>query len=277
MKNFIKFCLFFLTIVCFFLLIQGCSSEENELITIKGSTTMAPVLEKLVINYTQNNNVQITIEPVGSLDGIKSLIEKKCLIASTSMPVSKKLVDYAKSNNVKLKTFPLCRDEIITIVNTSNPLNEISLNQLKEIFVGETTNWVDLGGSTSPIQTVLRKETSGTNKVWINTVLNGKPSVTTKEKTATNSGVLAIIAENKKAIGYISAAFLNHEVKQLIIKDKNKVISIERTLFLFVDENRFPRELKAFISFLYSDSAKKIIKQNGFNPEPCIKHPNINL
>lgn len=264
MKNCFRSSLIILIIVgCW--MFCACTSQKTDAIVIKGSTTMAPILERLVLAYEGHSGNRIIIESVGSMNGIKALIQKECMIASSSAPVSEDIKRNAEKNNVSLKAFTLCIDRIIPVVNVANPVHKVSRNQLNEIFTGKISNWAGLGGVDANIQIVLRHPTSGTYQVWNRKVLNETPPATNFVRVASNSGVLAAVAANKNAIGYISQAYLNPEVEQLL-SENGENTPIERLLLLYVDTNRLSKGIKSFISFLHSDPAKKIIISNGFVP-----------
>lgn len=244
----------------------ACTPQQTDDIVIKGSTTMAPLLNRLVLAYQGHSRNRITVESVGSMNGIKALIRKECMIASSSTPVSEAIKQNAEKNNVSLKAFTLCIDRIIPVVNASNPVHKISRNQLNDIFTGTISNWTGVGGTDANIQIVLRHPTSGTYHVWNRNVLNETPSAANFVQVASNSGVLAAVAANKHAIGYISKAYINLEVKQLFLPENGKNAPIERRLLLYVDTNRLSKSITSFISFLHSSPAKQIITENGFIP-----------
>lgn len=225
---------------------------------------MAPLLERLAEDYRGHSSNLIVIESVGSMNGISSLLRKECDIASSSAPVSTDIIKNAEKNNIHLKPFALCLDRITPVVNTANPVHKISRNQLKGIFTGKISNWASIGGADAAIQIVLRHPTSGTYQIWQQKVLDGTPYVKNFVKVASNSGVLAIVAENKHAIGYISTAYINHEVRQLASSGHGENVTIERRLLLYVDTKRLSKSIKDFIAYLYSDPAKQIVISNGF-------------
>jgi len=245
---------------------SACTSQKTDEIVIKGSTTIAPLLERLAAAYQGHSRKRIIIESVGSMNGIRSLLQKECMIASSSAPVSEDIIRNAEKNNVHLKAFALCVDRVTPVVNTANPVHKISWNQLKKVFTGKISNWSSLGGADANIQIVLRHPASGTYQIWNQKVLDETPHAKNFIQVASNSGVLATVAVNKHAIGYISKAYINPEVRELLLSGNGKNAPIERRLFLYVDTNRLSKGIKSFISFLYSDPAKKIIIDNGFVP-----------
>ena len=196
----------------------GCTSQPMEKMSIKGSTTMAPMLERLAAEYQGADQNHIIIEPTGSLAGIAALIQNDCDMAASSVPASKKLVQEAEKNGITLKAFPVCRDRIVPIVNTANPVHYLTVTDLRDIFTGRTSSWKSAGWIDSTIQIVLRQTASGTCRIWEQQILNDDLPASIPTRVLSNSGVLAAVAENRYAIGYVSQAYLNHEVKPVEIK-----------------------------------------------------------
>lgn len=254
-----------LLIIIFCGMFSACTSQQGDKIVIKGSTTMAPLLERLAADYRGHSQDLIVIESVGSMNGINSLLQKECEIASSSAPISAEIIQRGKKNDVHFQSFTLCIDRIIPVVNTSNPVRKISRNQLKGIFTGKISNWASVGGSNATIQIVLRHPESGTYQIWQQSVLDGIPYAKNFAEVASNSGVLAIVAENKHDIGYISKAYINHEVRELVLSDHGKDELVERRLILYADKNRLSKSIKSFFSYLHSNPAKQIIISNGFS------------
>jgi phosphate transport system substrate-binding protein len=249
----------------------GCPSPPMERMVIKGSTTMAPMLERLAAEYLKPDQNQIIIEATGSLDGIETLIQNECDMAASSVPASSELVQKAEKNGVSLKAFPVCRDRIVPIVNTANPVHQLSVTDLRDIFSGRTTTWKSAGWTESEIQVVLRQTASGTCRMWEQIILNDDPPASGPTRVLSNSGVLAAVAENRYAIGYVSQAYLNHEVKQVEITGLDSGTALERTLFLYVNSGRMSKTAKAFLTYLHSGPARQIITDSGFVP---ITHKN---
>lgn len=250
---------------------SGCGSPPMEQVVIKGSTTMAPMLDRLAAEYQGADQNHFIIEPFGSLAGIAALIQNECDMAASSVPAPTKLVQEAKKNGVTLKAFPVCRDRIVPIVNTANPVRQLSTIELRDIFSGRTSSWKSAGWIDSTIQIVLRQTASGTCRIWEQQILNDDLPASGPTRVLSNSGVLAAVAENRYAIGYVSQAYLNHEVKPVQITGLDSGTALERTLFLYVNPDRMSNSVKAFLTFLHSGPAKKIITDSGFVP---ITHDN---
>lgn len=251
--------------------IFGCTSPPMEPIVIVGSTTMAPLLERLAADYQGPGQENIIIESAGSLAGIRALIRNECDMAASSVPVSSELLREAEKNDVHLKAFPVCRDRIIPIVNTANPVHQLSITGLKNIFSGQTSSWKSSGWTDSQIQPVVRQTSSGTCRIWEQMILDDAAPSPRHIPVFSNSGVLAAVAENRYAIGYVSHAYLNMEVKPIRLAGNDTAAYLERTLFLYVNTHRFSGTVKAFLTYLHSGPARQIITDSGFFPVPHTK------
>lgn len=249
----------------------GCTSPPMERIVIVGSTTMAPLLERLAADYQGPGQEKIMIESPGSLAGIRALIRNECDMAASSVPVSPEMIREAEKTGAHLKAFPVCRDRIIPIVSTANPVHQLSVTALKNIFTGHTSSWKSLGWTDSDIQTVLRKTSSGTCRMWEQMILENTAPSPRHIPVSSNSGVLAAVAENRYAIGYVSHAYLNLEVKPIYVTGNDTAAHLERTLFLYVNTHRFSKTIKAFLTYLHSGPARQIIADSGFFPVPHMK------
>lgn len=244
--------------------VLSCAVPPERDIRIMGSTTMAPLLERLAEAWGPNHTSRIHIEAVGSVAGISALIARQCDLASSSSVIASAVLTDAEKLGIHLKAFPVCRDRIIPVVHTANPIGRIRLNDLREIFLGHITGWKPLTGLDEDIRLILRPDDSGTHQTWQQVVLDGAPPGKTGHRVSSNSAVLAAVAENTGAIGYISEAFLNPEVKKIDILQGDEMIHIDRPLLLYADTGRLDSRLKAFLAFLYSEPAQRIMADFGF-------------
>jgi phosphate transport system substrate-binding protein len=118
---------------------------------------------------------------------------------------------------------------------------------------------------------VSRDETSGTGDVWKDVLGIDGDILADNVTQKSNSGVLAFVAENKNAIGYISAAFLNNEVKALSVNgvshkkiNKNASYPIYRDLYFYVNKKKFNETIRSFITFVMNARGQELIKELGF-------------
>ncbi len=248
----------------------GCSKQENSVIRVKGSTTVDPITRKLAAAFQAKRDIRIEVNSAGSHSGLEALIGGQCDIAESSSEAAPEYVKKAAKAGVALKAFLIAHDHILPIVHPSNPVERLSLKQLSDIYDGRTTSWETITDQKGDIVVVGRNEASGTGDIW-KAALGIEKEITSMVVQPSNSGVLAFVAGNKNALGYISAAFLNIEVKPLKVsetspevQDKSAPHPIYRSLYLYVDENRFTEEARSFIVFILSAEGQKLISQLGF-------------
>ena len=111
-------------------------------------------------------------------------------------------------------------DGIALLVNPKNPVNNISLEDVKKIYTGEITNWKELGGDDSPIVVVSREEGSGTRDAFQEIVGYESEELTKDATISDGSGaVKTTVAGNKNAIGFASFEYIDNTVKALSVND----------------------------------------------------------
>lgn len=257
--------------ISIFFIFFSCSENNGNSIRISGSTTIEPFMKKVASQFKIKNKIQISITAPGSLIGINSLISGSCDIAMSSSDLLPSHIALAKKNKINVKSFLLGYDIIVPIVNPGNVVPNISFNQLKDIYRGKIRNWSALGGKDALIEIVNRNSGSGTYSIWSRKTASAIDGIDTE--LVSNSSILAYIAENENAIGYISNSFVNPEIKMLKVdgvdienqENWKETYPIKRPLFLYVDENKFNNTFKKFIIFIImNEKVKKIFNESGF-------------
>ncbi|WP_279615099.1 phosphate ABC transporter substrate-binding protein [Desulfospira joergensenii] len=249
----------------------SCSQNNNDPIRINGSTTIEPFMKKAAALFREKNNTAILITARGSVSGIDSLISGSCDMVMSSSEILESQNLLAGQKGLNLKSFLLGYDIIVPIVHPDNPVSNLSLVQLKGIFNGKIKNWSALGGKNLPIDLINRNSTSGTFRVWDRIMADGARAK--GREVGSSSSVLAHIAENENAIGYISHSFVNPEIKILQvdgidIEHRENWINnhpIKRPLFLYVNENKFNDTIKEMIIFIImNQEVEELFKKSGF-------------
>jgi len=251
--------------------LSSCSENQKNVLHICGSTTIAPFMKKVAVQFKEKNATDIKITAPGSIGGMNDFLAGSCDILMSSSNLLPPHARLAEEKGINIKAFLLGYDIIVPIVNPGNGVTNISLGQLKDIYTGKILNWSELGGENALIEVIHRDNNSGTCGIWHRTI-----APATHQESASlvsNSSVLAAIAENENAIGYISSSFLNSEIKPLKVdgidignqKTWTENYPIKRPLFLYVDENKFTETVKTFIIYtLMNEDVKKIFHGRGF-------------
>ena len=260
------------TLVTTFLIIS-CGKKEHRNISVAGSTTIDPFMRKAANSFSRKHNVTIDISAVGSKAGIDALLRGECDIAMSSMEMLPEQVAVAKQKGISIKPFLLGYDIIVPIVHPANQVSDISFSDLKEVFAKSKQQWSDLGGADTIIDVVDRTDASGTFAVWHHYVAPATVNEEAYTIERSNSAVLAYVSSHTNAIGYVSAAYLNPEVKALkldgiAMTEGDSLLSeyhLKRPLFLYVDEEKFDETEKLFIIYMIiSEAGKELLRESGF-------------
>ena len=143
---------------------QAKAADE---IVVNGSTTVLPIMQKVSEAYmAANPNVQIALSGGGSGNGIKALLDGLANIAMSSRDIKGSEKELAAKKGINPVRTAVAVDALVPVVNPKNPINELSLDQLKDIYTGKITNWKELGGADANIVVVSRDTSSGTYETW---------------------------------------------------------------------------------------------------------------
>jgi phosphate transport system substrate-binding protein len=251
----------------------SCGPKHHHPIRVAGSTTIDPFIRKAAGKFSKKHNVTIDINAVGSKAGIDALLQGECDIAMSSMEMLPEQIAAAKKNGISIKPFLLGYDIIVPIVHPKNQVTDIAFSDLKEVFAKTKQHWSDLGGADTVIDVVDRTDASGTYAVWHHYVAPAPVNEEAYTIEPSNSAVLAYVASHTNAIGYVSATYLNPEVKALrldgiAMTEGDSLLSeyhLKRPLFLYVDEEKFDETEKLFIIYMIiSEAGKELLRESGF-------------
>lgn len=265
---------FVLTIIGALLLFGSITALAGKSVIIKGSTTVLPIAQAAVEAYMKMNpDVNISLSGGGSGDGIKALIDKSTDIANSSRDLKKEEIELAKTNGVDPIAHKVAIDAIVPIVHPTNPVKDLTIEQLSLIYQGKITNWKEVGGKDLAIVVVSRDTSSGTYESWEKKVLNGAKVTPKAQLQASNGAVVQAVSKNKYAIGYIGLGYLNKSLKALKV---NRIHASAKTALsgeypvarpLFMITNGEPSgEVAKFIKFLLGPKGQAIVKKEGFVP-----------
>ncbi len=244
-------------------------------LVIKGSTTVLPIAQKVAEAYMQEHpETKISISGGGSGNGIKAIIDGTTDIADSSRFIKDQEVAMAVEKGVYPVPFSVAYDCIIPVVHPSNSVTDLSLEQLKDIYMGKTKNWKDVGGPDLEIVVISRDTSSGTYEVWEEKVLLKERVYPGALLQASNGAVAQAVASNKNAVGYIGIGYLNDTVKAVSVNGivgsetttLNGTFPVSRPLYMFT--NKWPKdEVALFINYmLHPDKGQKLVKGAGFVP-----------
>ena len=132
----------------------ACSSGSSaSSITVAGSTTCLPIAEIAAEGFKEETGIDVLVSGLGSSAGIEAVSAGTADIASSSRGLN------ADEQDLGLTPIVIAHDGIAVIVNDDNPVDNLSTEQLRDIYAGKITNWKELGGTDAPITLYTRGET----------------------------------------------------------------------------------------------------------------------
>ena len=244
-------------------------------IVIKGSTTVLPIAQKVAEIYMKDNpDVKISISGGGSGNGIKALIDGSTDIADSSRFIKQKEVKLAVENGRYPVPFAVAYDCIVPVVHPDNNLMNLTMAQLKDIYMGKIKNWKEIGGPDRPVVIISRDTSSGTYEVWYKKVMKKERVSPRALLQASNGAIVQAIAHNKNAIGYIGLGYMTGSVKGLRVNNiegsaettLNGTYPISRPLYMFTQG--WPKgDTLNFINFLvHPEKGQKYVSEAGYVP-----------
>ncbi len=249
------------------LVMTGCIPEGNSVAT-DGSTAMEKTIGILGEIYESETGVFVTYNPTGSGSGVNAVAEGKCDIGLSSREL--KEAEKAKG----LIGTVLAYDGIAVIVNPNNPIFDIDVEIIAEIYTGEITNWNEIGGNDGEIVLIGREAGSGTRDGF-ESITNTKNKCKYRQELTSTGDVITTVAQNPNAIGYTSLASVKDTVNVLkvsgvapteeTIKDGSYVV---QRPFILVTKTDTPLNENAqrFFDYITSSSAHEWILKAGVVP-----------
>ena len=284
MRRFVSFLYFF--VLVFSLFQSSLFAADTNSIQIKGSDTMVNLGQAWAEAFMgKHPEALIAVTGGGSGTGISALISGTCDIAQSSREMSSKEFDLAKSKGLNVQGIIAGIDAVVMVVHPDNPVEELIIDQLSDIFTGKITNWKEVGGKDEAILVLSRERNSGTHVYVLEDVVRkGKkdgpeefaPSVL---MMPSSQAIEQEVSSGNAAIGYFGLGYLNPKVKALRIFNSksnayispsmetalNKTYPLSRPLYFYLPR---PPEgiVKQFVDFALSDEGQKIVEETHFVP-----------
>ncbi len=243
-------------------------------LVIKGSTTVLPIAQKAAEAYmAEHPDVKISLSGGGSGNGIKAIIDGTADIGNASRFIKQKEVNLAHSKGVYPVPFRVALDAIVPVVNTSNKVADLTLAQIKDIYLGKIKDWKAVGGTPGKIVVISRDSSSGTFGVWKDLVMKKERVIPSALIVPSNGGIVQAVANTPGAIGYVGLGYLNNEIKAVKVdgiagteeNTLNGSFPIARGLFMFT--KGWPKgEIMSFLSFILSKKGQELVKEAGSIP-----------
>lgn len=252
----------------------------------KGSDTIVNLALAWAEAYQEENaGVSISVTGGGSGTGIAALINGTVDIANASRQIKPEEIEEARSQGVDPVEFVVARDAIAVIVNPSNPVSELTLQQLSDIYSGKINNWSEVGGEDRPIVRLSRETNSGTHVYFLETVLRlGNPEDKTLFSTNTlllpsSEGIIYEVRLNPNAIGYDGLGYVPHDLKMIAVAVEpgeayvlpsaetvnDGTYAVARDLYMYT-AGEPGGAVQTYLDWIFSAEAQQIVTDLGFVP-----------
>lgn len=280
-------------IVLFLILSTACTSnstgtdpDTEAYIENKGSDTIVNLALAWAERYqAEHPEIRISVTGGGSGTGIASIINGTVDIANASRQIKEEEIAEAQANGVEPIEHIIARDAIAVIVNPENPVSQLTLKQISDIYSGKITNWSEVGGEDRPIVRLSRETNSGTHVYFLETVLRlGNTEDKTLFSTDTlllpsSEGIISEVRQNPNAIGYDGLGYVPEDLKTIAIAEKeggayvlpsiptvnDKTYPIARDLYMYTDGE--PTGIvKEYLDWILGAEAQEIVAELGFVP-----------
>ena len=259
---------------------SGTKTIEN-----KGSDTLVNVALAWAEQYMQEHpKVRISVTGGGSGTGIASLINGTADIANASREMKSEEVKAAQANGITPVEFVVARDAIAVVVNPSNPVSALNLQQISDIYTGKITNWREVGGDDRPIVLLSRESNSGTYVYVLENVIRmGDPKSKLLFTPDTllmpsSEGISTEVRQNPNAIGYDGLGYVTPDQKVLAVaRDasspyvlpsvanvNNGTYPISRPLYMYTIGEP-SGQVKAYLDWVLGPG-QKLVSKLGFVP-----------
>ncbi len=256
-------------------------ASEAKNIIVKGSDTMVILGQRWAEVYMKNNkDVVIQVTGGGSGTGIAALINQTTDLANSSRPIKSSEKEKIEATGKKLVEIPVALDGLAVYINDKNPIKELTMSQIKDIFTGKVNNWKELGWDDKRIKVYSRENNSGTYVFFKEHVLNNEDFGPFTQYMPGTASVLNAVKKDKYGIGYGGIGYLKG-VKALAVKaDENSkaylpteenvdkgLYPLSRFLYIYTTADKLEDpNIRNYISWILSDEGQSVTSKVGYYP-----------
>ena len=246
---------------------------------IKGSDTVLPVAQQTAERFmNQHPDTRVTVTGGGTGVGISALLDNTTHIAMASRPIKFSENMKIKSAGEDVAEIVVAYDALAVVAHPSNPVKQLTRQQLEDIFRGKITNWKQVGGDDRKIVVYSRETSSGTYEFFKESVLKNKNYMASSLSMPATGAIIQSVSQTKGAIGYVGLAYVSPRVKTLSVSydgkhyaaptvenATNKTYPIVRPLYYYYNVKK-KAEIDPLIQYILSPDGQDIIKKSGYIP-----------
>ena len=246
---------------------------------IKGSDTALPIAQQTAERFmTLTPSARVTVTGGGTGVGISALLDNTTDIAMASRPIKFSEKMKIKSAGEDVAEIVVAYDALAVVAHPSNPVKQLTRQQLEDIFRGKITNWKQVGGDDRKIVVYSRETSSGTYEFFKESVLKNKNYMASSLSMPATGAIIQSVSQTKGAIGYVGLAYVSPRVKTLSVSydgkhyaaptvenATNKTYPIVRPLYYYYNVKK-KTEIDPLIQYILSPDGQDIIKKSGYIP-----------
>lgn len=256
--------------------IFGFGKKKSKLVQIKGSDTILPISQGIAEAYMkENKGSKIAVIGGGSGTGAAAIANGTADIAMMSRAMKDKEKKALADKGTPAKEIIIGWDCISIVVNKSNPVNNLTMEQARDIYLQKITNWKEVGGKDEKIILLSRDNSSGTHEFFKHAVLRAGNKKGSEEFTNTtiflpsNEAIKQEASSSEGAVGYIGLGYTDDSVKVLKINDimpssaTAPDYAITRALYWYVT-SEVSESAQKIVDYMMSDKGQAIVKREGY-------------
>ncbi|MFP4174080.1 MAG: PstS family phosphate ABC transporter substrate-binding protein [Candidatus Hydrogenedentota bacterium] len=262
----------------------GCGAPAENVLVVRGSDTMVHLVSSWAEDFmAAHPDYEVSTTGGGSGTGIAALFNQTTDICASSRSLKEEEWDQAEELGIEPHEVEVALDGIAIVVNSENPVEELTLEQIRRIYTGEYTNWNEVGGNDQEIVPASRENNSGTYVYFQEHVLNEQNYATRVMPLPANSSIVQEVSKNAEAIGYVGLGYAEDQPDLKITAVKEDEDSpaftpetdtiysgeypIARPLHFYTNGEP-PPAIQTFIDFCLSEQGDEIVIETGYVPMP---------
>lgn len=259
--------------------IATASAAISMAVSITGSDTLLIINQAWAEAYQKAGGGSVSVRGGGSSIGINAFINGVTDICASSRKIRKSEIDRAKGRGVVVNEIPVALDGLAIIVNANNKIDSLTMDELRKIYIGQITNWSQVGGANEPITVFSRDSNSGTYGFFQQTVLkNQNWGKSVRFMPSTNEEVREV-RRSEGGIAYGGVAYFKNKPGVRIVpiaakagspalapteaNVRNKSYPIWRYLYFYTN-NKPSGEAKKFIDYALSPAGQALVEKVGY-------------
>ncbi|SFH58333.1 phosphate ABC transporter substrate-binding protein, PhoT family [Tindallia magadiensis] len=252
---------------------QGNTVDYGEMIEVRGSDTMVNLGQGWAEAFMNKHpEAMISVTGGGSGTGVAALINGTVQMAQVSRSISEDEIQQGLDNGIEIFEIVGARDGIALVVNNDNPVDTLTMEEIKGIYTGEITNWSQLGGDDVEIGMYSRDTSSGTYVFFRDFVLMGEDFSEDANLMPSTQAIVEGVIQDTGGIGYVGMGYLSEETKTVTVVENDEEYvpgqagyPVARPLHLYT-AGEPTGAMKEYVDFILSDEGQEVVANIGFIP-----------